>query len=232
VTVTVSPADLHQYSRLLNAKTSPNALITQAVRASCAVPMLFTPVQLKAKTADGEIVPYIPNRRFADGSIMADLPFQQLARLYGVNHSIVSQTNPLAVPFLTGARSHAKTLTSMTLRHISQLAKANSIFAFDIMEQLVPNRGGKLAIHKIRSVIDQQYVGNINILPDKQIRNLMQVVANPTLDSIKTLIESGERATWPQLDVIRRNTLISETLRNKLRALKQREARLFEHEPV
>ena len=107
-----------------------------------------------------------------------------------------------------------------------------SIFAFDIMEQLVPNRGGKLAIHKIRSVIDQQYVGNINILPDKQIRNLMQVVANPTLDSIKTLIESGERATWPQLDVIRRNTLISETLRNKLRALKQREARLFEHEPV
>ena len=232
VTVTVSPADLHQYSRLLNAKTSPNALITQAVRASCAVPMLFTPVQLKAKTADGEIVPYIPNRRFADGSIMADLPFQQLARLYGVNHSIVSQTNPLAVPFLTGARSHAKTLTSMTLRHISQLAKANSIFAFDIMEQLVPNRGGKLAIHKIRSVIDQQYVGNINILPDKQIRNLMQVVANPTLDSIKTLIESGERATWPQLDVIRRNTLISETLRKKLRALKQREARLFEHEPV
>jgi hypothetical protein len=28
VTVTVSPADLHQYSRLLNAKTSPNAIIT------------------------------------------------------------------------------------------------------------------------------------------------------------------------------------------------------------
>ena len=49
VTVTVSPADLHQYSRLLNVKTSPNAVITQAVRASCAIPYVFSPVQLKAK---------------------------------------------------------------------------------------------------------------------------------------------------------------------------------------
>ena len=79
VTVTVSPSDLHQYSRLLNAKTSPNAIITQAVRASCAIPLIFTPVQLKAKNPDGEVVPYIPNRRFADGSLMADLPFDRLA---------------------------------------------------------------------------------------------------------------------------------------------------------
>lgn len=231
ITITVSPADLHQYSRLLNAKTSPNALIMQSVRASCAVPLLFTSVQLKAKTASGDIVPYIPNRRFADGSIMADLPFERLSRLYGVNHSIVSQTNPLAVPFLSSSRTQAKTLSSMTFRHLRQLAKANSIYAFDIMEHLVPNRSSKLALHKVRSVIDQQYVGNINILPQKQLRNLMQVAANPTLSSIQQLITSGERATWSQLDVIDRNTRISETLRSKLRALKAREARLFDHTP-
>ena len=40
MTITVSPADLHQHSRLLNAKTSPNAIITQAVRASTAIPIL------------------------------------------------------------------------------------------------------------------------------------------------------------------------------------------------
>lgn len=231
ITVTVSPADLHQYSRLLNAKTSPNALIMQAIRASCAVPLLYTSVQLKAKTASGAIVPYIPNRRFADGSIMADLPFERLARLYGVNHSIVSQTNPLAVPFLSSSRTKAKNISSITFRHLSQLAKANSIYAFDLMEQLVPNRSGKLAIHKVRSVIDQQYVGSINILPKKQLRNLMQVVANPTIESIQDLISSGERATWSQLDEIDRNTRISETLRSMLRQLKAREARLFEHTP-
>jgi predicted acylesterase/phospholipase RssA len=231
ITVTVSPADLHQYSRLLNAKTSPNAIITQAVRASCAVPIVFTPVQLKAKNNLGDIVPYIPNRRFADGSIMADLPYERLARLYGVNHSIVSQTNPLAVPFLNGYRDQANSISSITWRHLTQLTKSNSIYAFDLMKQLIPNNRAKLAIHKVRSIIDQQYVGDINILPSKQLRNLAQVVANPTLASIQNLITSGERATWPQLDVIKRNTHISETLRYYLTELKQHEAELFSHEP-
>lgn len=229
VTVSVSPADLHQHSRLLNAKTSPNAIITQAVRASCAVPVIFSPVQLRAKTATGDIIPYIPNRRFADGSLMADLPFDRLSRLYGVNHSIVSQTNPLAVPFLSSSRTHASSLTGLAWRHMGQLAKSNSIFAIDLVERLVDHKGAKLAIHKVRSIIDQQYVGNINILPDKQLRNLAQVLANPTLESITHLITSGERATWPHIDVIERNTKISETLRYYLARLKRREAKEFGH---
>ena len=229
ITVTVSPADLHQHSRLLNAKTSPNAIITQAVRASCAVPVIFSPVQLRAKNSLGDIVPYIPNRRFADGSLMADLPFERLARLYGVNHSIVSQTNPLAVPFLSRNRSNPDSITSLAMRHVSKLAKTNSVFAFDVMEKMIANKGAKLAIHKIRSIIDQQYVGDINILPEKQIRNLALVLANPTLESMQRLIESGERATWPHLHVIKRNTQISESLRYYLQQLKQQEARIFGH---
>lgn len=223
VTVTVSPADLHQHSRLLNAKTSPNAIITQAVRASCAVPVVFSPVQLKAKTPAGDIVPYIPNRRFADGSLMADLPFDRLARLYGVNHSIVSQTNPLAVPFISSNRIDPRSIWDLSARHLGQLAKSNSIYAIDIVERLTDNKSAKLAIHKVRSIIDQQYVGNINILPHRQIRNLAQVVANPSLKSIAELISNGERATWPQLDIIEKNTKISESLRHYLGRLKERE---------
>jgi len=224
ITVTVSPADLHQHSRLLNAKTSPNAIITQAVRASCAVPIVFSPVQLKAKTASGDIVPYIPNRRFADGSLMADLPFERLARLYGTNHSIVSQTNPLAVPFISSKRIDARSIWDVSTRYLGQLAKSNSIFAIDLVERITNNKSAKLAIHKVRSIIDQQYVGDINILPHRQIRNLSHVIANPTIESISALIESGEKATWPQLDIIERNTKISEILRYYLRLLKEREA--------
>ncbi|MEW9799116.1 DUF3336 domain-containing protein [Alteromonas sp. CYL-A6] len=224
VTVTVSPADLHQHSRLLNAKTSPNAIIAQAVRASCAVPIIFSPVQLRSKTPRGDIVPYIPNRRFADGSLMADLPFERLSRLYGVNHSIVSQTNPLAVPFLSTFKSRGSSMTDITLRHLGQLAKSNSIFAIDLIERMIDHKGAKLAIHKARSIIDQQYVGDINILPENQLKSLSQVLANPTLESVTALIESGERATWPHIDVIERNTKISETLRYYLVQLKRREA--------
>jgi len=92
------------------------------------------------------------------------------------------------------------------------------------VERLVANKSAKLAIHKVRSIIDQQYVGNINILPKRQLSNLSHVLANPTIDSINALIDSGEKATWPQLDVIERNTKISETLRYYLAQLKKREA--------
>lgn len=229
ITVSVSPADLHQQSRLLNAKTSPNAIITQAVRASCAVPVIFSPVQLRAKTPKGDIVPYIPNRRFADGSLMADLPFERLARLYGVNHSIVSQTNPLAVPFISENRIDPQNVWDATLRHISQLTKVNSVFAIDVVERLIDNRSAKLAIHKLRSIIEQQYVGNINILPSKQLRQISHVMANPTRESIQELITNGERATWFHMDVIKRNTKISERLRYYLEQLKLREARELGH---
>ena len=134
---------------------------------------------------------------------MADLPYERLARLYGVNHSIVSQTNPLAVPFISSNRIDPNSLWDMSARHLGQLAKTNSIFAIDIIERLTGNKEAKLAIHKVRSIIDQQYVGNINILPKRQIRNLSQVLSNPTRDSIEQLIVSGERASWPQLHVIK-----------------------------
>lgn len=227
ITITVSPAELHQFSRLLNAKTSPNAVIAQAVRASCAIPIVFSAVQLKAKNQAGDIVPYIANRRFADGSIMADLPFKRLARLYGVNHSIVSQTNPISTLFRTRDKLDTSGFLGLTLRHAANIAKVNSIYAFDILENAISHRATKLGIHKVRSIIDQQYMGDINILPDPTLTNFMHIVSNPSKKSLEELFKHGERATWPQLDLIKRNTIISKTLRQYLRQLKAREARIL-----
>lgn len=227
MTVTVSPADLHQFSRLLNAKTSPNAIISQAVRASCAIPIVFSAVQLKAKNQAGDIVPYIPNRRFADGSIMADLPFKRLARLYGVNHSIVSQTNPISTLFQARDKLDTKGIVGLTLRHAAKIAKVNSIYAFDVLESAISNKATKLGIHKVRSIIDQQYMGDINILPDPTLANVMHIMSNPSKQSLDELFKHGERATWPQIDLIKRNTIISKTLRKHLKSLKEREARLL-----
>lgn len=229
VTISVSPSDLHQYSRLLSAKTSPNAVITQAVRASCAIPLVFSPVQLKAKRPDGEIVPYIPNRRFADGSLMADMPFERLARLYGVNHSIVSQTNPLAVPFLSRNSKNSHGISSLTMRYIGNIAKVNSIYAIDMLESFVNHKGAKLGIHKVRSIIDQQYVGDINIIPERGFGNIKHILSNPSEASIKKLIGNAEKATWSKLDLIKRNTAISKAFSHYVKLLNDREARLLSH---
>lgn len=227
MTITVSAADLHQYSRLLNAKTSPNAIIAQATRASCALPIVFSPVQLKAKNQAGEIVPYIPNRRFADGSIMADLPFDRLARLYGVNHSIVSQINPLSTFVKVSIKRDTSSFLDLSKRYVSKLAKINSIYAFDLLEGAISHKKAKMGIQKLRSIVDQQYLGNINILPTLTASNIKQLALNPTLEGLTELFKSGERATWPQLDLIKRNTIISKTLRKHLNCLEAKEAEIL-----
>ncbi len=229
ITIPVSPADLHQQSRLLNAKSSPNVIITQAVRASTAIPYLFSPVYLRAKDAQGEVIPYIPHRKFADGSLMADLPFTRLARLYGVNHSIVSQTNPLASPFLANSRHKSNSIGELTVRHSANLIKKNSIYAFDVLERMTSNNTLKLGIHKVRSIIDQQYVGDINILPRRKFSDYRQLFANPTIEGLAQLIADAEKATWPHIDVIMRNTILSKTFRKYLKLLKQQESDLLSH---
>jgi predicted acylesterase/phospholipase RssA len=224
LTITVSPADLHQNSRLLNSRTSPNAIITQSVRASCAIPYIFPPVYLKAKNQLGEVVPFIPHRKFADGSLMADLPFERLARIYGLNHSIVSQTNPLAQPFLANTKNKSNSIAELTWRHAANLTKKNSIYFFDVLEAIGSNDNFKLGVHKLRSIVDQQYVGNINIIPKRKITDFKQLFSNPSLESLTTQINQAEKATWPFLDVIRRNTLLAKTFRKYLNLLKIKEA--------
>ena len=100
ISITAAPAEPHQRSRLLNAITSPNVLVRSAVMASCAVPGVFPPVMLMARNVHGESQPYLPTRRWVDGSIADDLPAKRLSRLYSANHYIVSMVNPIAIPFL------------------------------------------------------------------------------------------------------------------------------------
>ena len=99
ISISVAPAELHQRSRLLNAITSPNVYVRSAVMASCAVPGVFPPVMLMAKNQHGERQPYLPTRKWVDGSIADDLPAKRLQRLYSCNHYIVSMVNPIAIPF-------------------------------------------------------------------------------------------------------------------------------------
>lgn len=94
INITISPAEPRQNSRLLNHIASPNVTIRSAVLASSALPGIFPPTQLEARNAAGVVKPYLPSRRWIDGSFSQDLPAKRLARMYGVNHFIVSQVMP------------------------------------------------------------------------------------------------------------------------------------------
>lgn len=223
INITVSPADPHQESRLLNAKTSPNVLVRKASLASCAVPGIFPSVTLWAKNIKGEKVPYIPSRKWVDGSIKNDLPVTRLARLYGVNHTLVSQTNPHVLPFLS--RKGAHSFSHYFQEWLTANWSLNAGFILDTLRKNIRNNEWALLIDKAHSIVSQRYSGDINLVPPRQPANIMRLFKNATPKEVARFIEVGERATWPRLEQIRNSTIISRTFEHCNKALDEQEKR-------
>jgi NTE family protein len=221
--VSIAAAERHQSSRLLNAITTPNVYVRDAILASAAVPGFFPPVALYAKNDQGERQAYMPSRKWVDGSLSHDLPAKRLSRIYGVNHFIVSQVNPHIFPFIsdpTADRGMISTIKQAGRRTAREWINATA----SIMEKplsLVPaaSRITNVAL----SVINQDYVGDINILPEKHFFNPLKLLAHRSTEEIVDLITMGERATWPKVEMIRIQTRISRALTHILKDFDHRE---------
>lgn len=219
--ISVSPADPNQFPRLLNYLTSPNALIRQAAMASSAVPGLFPPVQLRARNYTGKSVPYMPQSRWVDGSVHEDIPKEKVNRLHNVNHYIVSQTNPLVLPFMNGGKDKTGLLPFLQevvvrgpmvqVEHLLELVNRH----FD-----VPGMGSMLK--KAHALVTQNYSGDITILPDRSAIDVSKVLSNASEEDARILIEAGRRATWPKIERIRNTTQISRCFSGCLERLGER----------
>lgn len=221
INITVSPFDRHQNARLLNWKTSPHVLVRKAVLASCAVPAIFPPVTLWAKNVHGEKVPYIPTRKWVDGSVKDDLPVSRLARLYGVNHTIVSQTNPHVVPFIS-RDSDIPRISNLMWAFAAKNIQMNANLTMELIQNRISSNEIALLLDKAQSVMKQKYSGDINLIPPRKASNIFRVLKNPSVEDVQDFIETGERATWSKLSMIRNTTMISRTFiscRKKLDAL-------------
>jgi TAG lipase / steryl ester hydrolase / phospholipase A2 / LPA acyltransferase len=224
INITVSPADPHQESRLLNAVTSPHVLMRKASLASCAIPYVYPPVMLWAKNINGEKVPYIPSRQWVDGSIKNDLPIQRLARIYGVNHSIVSQTNPHVVPFLARAQSESTFATYLKDMVVNNV-RYNINHGLEYAKNKIANPRTALLVDKVHSMLSQKYIGDINIVPPRQPGNIFKILQNAAPSDVARFIRNGETSTWPKMELIRNSTCISRTINSCLVALKAEEER-------
>ena len=220
--VSIAAAEKHQTSRLLNSITTPNVYVREAILASAAVPGFFPPVALAAKNDQGERQPYMTSRKWVDGSLSDDLPAKRLSRIYGVNHFIVSQVNPHVFPFVTDSRREKSLLA--TVKNASGrtarewLNASATIFEKPLSWNPTINRLANVGL----GIINQDYVGDINILPDSRLFNPLKLLAHRSIEEILDLIAMGERATWPKIEMIRIQTKISRKLDDILEGLDRR----------
>lgn len=216
INISIAPAEKHQVSRLMNAITSPNVYIRSAVLASSSLPGVVPPATLYAKGADGKPRPYLPTRKWCDGSFADDLPAKRLARLFGVNHYLVSLINPVAIPFVEDPN----------LRPVRGLKRA----AFDLMlqgmqelllstERMSAKMGANYlgpALLMADALLDQKYTGDINLILEKRDyrwRDVLFAYVNDSDDSaIEAMKIAGARSTWPKLHVIKNATRIARTI--------------------
>lgn len=169
---------------------------------------------LAARNVKGERVPYLSNRKWVDGSLSDDLPIKRLARLYGVNHSIVSQTNPLVLPFISAEGAGTGVLSTVTQTGLNTLKEWGLAAAHIMQKPLNPDSPVSKIIDGYMSLVSQTYTGDINILPSQRILNPTEVLSVKTPAEILDLMREGERSTWPHLERIRTQTKISQTLQH------------------
>jgi len=226
INITVSPAEPMQKARLLNAITSPNVLVRSAVLASTAVPGVFPPVMLLAKDKKGEIKPYLPSRKWIDGAFSDDLPAKRLARLYAVNHYIVSLTNPFVLPFVSDPAQ-----SSEFRQMASRLFKVSMREYASIMERMnrrflkgFPRVESMLSLYY--SVLSQSYTGDINIIYQFDIKDPRRLLTHLTPEEMMNMIRQGERATWPKIEFIRNCTKIGRILDEILVKYERRELKM------
>jgi len=230
ICMSVAGAELHQRSRLLNAITSPNVYVRSAVMASCAVPGVFPPVMLMAKNQYGEPQPYLPTRKWVDGSIADDLPAKRLQRLYSTNHYIVSMVNPIAIPFL----KHDGKRNALTAA-LGTLGVGMGRELLNFYRGMVQNRSEtwprfNMLMSSIHALMDQEYSGDINIVPNFKWYNPAKLLSHLSEKDLIALMEGGERSTYPAVEAIRICTKISRTMEEILHRFEQGDLRPDESE--
>ncbi|SCV06203.1 LANO_0H24366g1_1 [Lachancea nothofagi CBS 11611] len=209
--ITVSPASVFEQPGLLNNLTAPNVLIWSAVCASCSLPGIFPSTPLYEKDAKtGETREWNSSTvKFVDGSVDNDLPISRLSEMFNVDHIIACQVNLHVFPFLKMSVScvGGEIEDEFSARFRQNLSSVYNFVSNEIIHalEIVTELGiATNVLTKFRSILSQQYSGDITILPDmNMLLRMNELLANPSTDFLLRETVNGARATWPKISIIK-----------------------------
>ena len=232
VNIVVTPTRSGRIPMVLNYLTSPHVLLWSAALASCAVPGVFEPVELRGRSMDGEEIAYFPQgQRWSDGSVENDLPMQRLAELFNVNHFIVSQVNPHAL-FFAGT-----TLGSSRLARMIQFLKLQVKAWIKNVSMLSLQFGIPLLGKGLLPLLTQKYEGDVTLVPRWGMNDLFELFKDPDKKRFDACKLEGERITWPKIEQLKQECQVERvmdlcTKQLRLKLARQEEAILSEIKTV
>jgi predicted acylesterase/phospholipase RssA len=185
-------------------------LIVSAAKASCSVPGLFPASQLEERLPNGKVIPYLKGELWVDGSFASDIPRQRISRLNNANYFIVSQANPHIVPFISNRQQDGFVATLKDIATTSLLSQSNTLLK--VARRRLTQQPWRSWLNHASLVLDQDYLGDINIHPNFPPNWYLKFMINPNDTERDYLLKMGERSTWPKLAMIKDQTRISTTL--------------------
>lgn len=218
-------------ARILNYITAPDVLIWSAVCASCSVPGVFPGADLyeKDQETQSQRLWMGAHRQFFDGSLDHDLPLRQVAEMFNVNLFIVCQVNPhvrlftdllgFEAPFKGHKGQRPAPWPASSLLWSSALfAKQLALHTVDSVKEL----GMFEHLLRYSSLLQQEYTGDIDILPQIHAFELLNMLSNPNPAYMLDSTLEGERATWPKIWRIKNNVAIETGLERTINVLQDR----------
>ncbi|KAI9338219.1 acyl transferase/acyl hydrolase/lysophospholipase [Obelidium mucronatum] len=198
--ITVSSERKNEVPRLLNYLTAPTVLIRTAACASASSLGIFRSVDLLAKDKTGKVVPWTASHiKWGDSSYDSESPETRLAELFNVNHFIVSQSSPLATPFLPKGPQYRKT----------SFFESILAFMFNEFRHRINQIGyfGFLPA-TVKSLFSHKILGHVTISPTLTLSDFTAIFSNPNKETMKHWILKGEKSTWPYITLIRNRTMV------------------------
>ena len=172
------------------------------------------------KTPQGEIVDYLYNTHFRDGSLGADIPIRHLAETFNVTNLIVSQVNPFVLPYQDRADRRKTSYVVFVLQRLRE--KVKNFFLSEIKHNLnVLSEIGILpySLQQLIGLSQQNYHGNVTILPDPKPREYLNILHLPQSDEqMHYFRDTGLRATYHKIYQVKMSmifeNLLEETYQN------------------
>lgn len=228
--ITVSPASMHEQTRLLNYLTAPNCLIWSAVCASCSLPGIFPSTTIYEKNPRTNEIHEWNNdntSKFVDGSVDGDLPIARLSEMFNVDHIIAVQVNPHVSPILKIALGNIGGALDSEFRNTMRglmndcydFVTNEMIHYLQVLHEL--NLYKNLTLKAV-SILSQKYSGDITILPELNVKDFLKIFQNPTPEFLLEFILKGARAAWPKITVINNHCRVEFALDKEISYLRGR----------